>query len=474
MSKVYSTLISDNIEVIDEINLIDGCNAFILFQNVYDESNNLVKSIFDIIEEMKNRGFSFINNILVPLRTNSEISDNVLYIGWFSNNLKSYFADKDPIREKSIWKDVEWGKREKNYNKKGKDPGNVWIPTVDDGKGKITDHILLNVKEVLYKLIKFSTRLRDNVLVSLDIEENEIVGLDDFVVDLYKFNNSVKFKSTPIKFDIIQNISVDRLEANVYFESSENMNKIEDSSISCMVTSPPYWNIKDYFKDGQIGQESYEQYINRLTKVWKQCYDKLTDSGTFWININTISKNKTLIPIPADIIKSCKKIGLYFKLILIWHKSSAIPTSDRNLSDHFEYVLVFSKSPSLHLNTEGLTLMQDYKNSEINHGLFWNINRKAGIIGKNYVHPAVFPVKLIERIITISTSKFEKTLDPFLGSGTSLIASLNVERSFIGYEFNEDFLDLIKYRVENESHPSLVNYNGISSDNAINKVFRNE
>ena len=64
--------------------------------------------------------------------------------------------DKDAIREKHIWKDVEWGKREKNYNPKGKDPGNVWIPTLDDGKAHITKHILLSESEIFARLISMS------------------------------------------------------------------------------------------------------------------------------------------------------------------------------------------------------------------------------------------------------------------------------------------------------------------------------
>ena len=76
----------------------------------------------------------------------------------------------------------------------------------------------------------------------------------------------------------------------------------------------------------------------------------------------------------------------------------------------------------------------DYKNKIISHKLFWNINRKAGSVGKNTIHPAIFPTELINRICIISTNKGDLVVDPFLGSGTSLIASINNCRNFIGYE----------------------------------------
>lgn len=89
-------------------------------------------------------------------------NDNVEHILFFSKS-KKYFLDKDPIREKHIWKDVEWGKRKKNYNPKGKDPGNVWIKTNDDGKGSITQHLPVTDSEAIERIIKCSSKEKDTV-----------------------------------------------------------------------------------------------------------------------------------------------------------------------------------------------------------------------------------------------------------------------------------------------------------------------
>lgn len=129
----------------------------------------------------------------------------------------------------------------------------------------------------------------------------------------------------------------------VIWGTSENMSAIKKGSIDIVVTSPPYWDLKDYFKKGQIGQETYQAYLDRLNKVWKGCYEKLSDDGTFWLNINIRVKNNSVFLISRDFVQQCKRIGFHYNGVLIWHKSSGIPTHDKNIVDRHEYVLVFSK-----------------------------------------------------------------------------------------------------------------------------------
>lgn len=458
---IYKTIILkdtyDNIykEMENKFNLLDiSGNMFIIVKSNYDYNKNVINNFFDIIEKGLEIGYKYVNTIVVPDKTLEDgvslIKDNVKYIVWFSKDRKSMYFNKDAIREKHIWKDVEWGKRAKNYNEKGKDPGNVWIPTNDDGKGKITEHILLKDEQIIERII-FST---------LDNGKALIIFNNELDIDNLKQNNDIEvvIRNTE-KAEISKNnkyVANDRtLESNSYFgkvifDSSENMSQIKDESIKVIITSPPYWNLKDYFKEGQIGQESYQQYIDRMTKVWKECYNKLKTDGSLWININTRVINGETILIPQDIIKECKKIGYYFKEIIIWHKSSGIPTNSNNIVDRHEYVLIFSKSEIFSINENEVNKFNEYKNDEINKGAFWNINRKAGSVGKKYIHPAIYPNGLVERIIKCCTIEGEIVLDPFLGSGTTLISALENNRSCIGYEYNEGFKSLIEYRCENE------------------------
>jgi hypothetical protein len=120
--------------------------------------------LFDICNEIHGL---LLKNIILTYNHHKKnkyhfFNDNVEHILFFSKS-KKYFLNKDPIREKHIWKDVEWGKRKKNYNPKGKDPGNVWIKTNDDGKGNITQHLPVTDTEVIERIIKCSSKEKDTV-----------------------------------------------------------------------------------------------------------------------------------------------------------------------------------------------------------------------------------------------------------------------------------------------------------------------
>lgn len=434
-------------------NLTTDGSIFCITRTQYNDGL-VEKDFMDLIEHGISLKLNYINTIVIPDVTDK--LDNVLYCVWFTKDKKNYYFNKDFIREKSIWKDVEWGKREKNYNSKGKDPGNVWIPTEDDGKANITKHILLTIEDVFNKLL--STTLIDNEKYLLVSDKKTDYKYKNFDNDTIVIKNDYK----DISFgNYTADSESDKYDGKVVFGTSENMNKIEDEQVDMVVTSPPYWDLKDYYKENQIGQESYEIYSNRMYSVWEQCYKKLKGNGSLWININIRTRNSNPILLPKLFVEQCNKIGFKYRGISIWHKSSGIPTSARNLSDHHEYVLIFTKSNKSKIDINKFNDYSDYKNDMISHKLFWNINRKAGSIGKNTIHPAIFPTELINRINIVATNKGDLVVDPFLGSGTSLIASVNNGRRFIGYEYNEGFKDLMDSRFESEItdyNKNLINY----------------
>ncbi|MFH1824231.1 MAG: site-specific DNA-methyltransferase [Candidatus Firestonebacteria bacterium] len=237
----------------------------------------------------------------------------------------------------------------------------------------------------------------------------------------------------------------------IFFKSSESMEEISDNCVKMMITSPPYWNLKNYEVDNQIGyKEDYKTYLNRVYKVWKETFRVLTDDGIAIININTKSYKKNLVLIPYDFIKQMEKIGFRIRDVHYWHKSSGIPRPS-NLGDHFEYFLIFTKSDKYSINDFSFF---DYKiNKKIPKINIWNINKKFGSVGKKFmVHPAIFPVPYIKRMIEIFTNPEEIILDPFLGSGTSLIAAELAKRRCIGFELNkEGYLPMIKDRLEEDN-----------------------
>ncbi len=424
-------------------------NIFVLVRNEVDSLGDVTNDFLDVINAADKLKYLYVNTIVVPTEDviNSNLPDNVLYIVWLAKD-KNHFFNKDVIRESHIWKDVEWGKRAKNYNPKGKDPGNVWIPTKDDGKANITEHILLDLSAIINRLHSCSTQEgKDTIYITsqgtdrLNLNSNIIIENTD--------NNTTPLRPSKISYINSTKTSPDNIKGSVIWGTSEKMDKIADGSINVVITSPPYWDLKDYFKKGQIGQESYSTYLDRLYKVWKGCFNKLTTNGSLWLNINIRTKNGKVILIPRDFVAQCRKIGFHYKGVLIWHKSSGIPTHDKNIVDRHEYVLVFSKSEHLNINA-CISNFKDYKNDKINGGLFWNINRKAGSVGKHYIHPAIYPNGLVSRIVQVTTNINDTVLDPFLGSGTTLIASVLEGRNCIGYEYNEGFKELILSRYKNE------------------------
>lgn len=424
-------------------------NIFVLVRNEINELGDVSHDFFDVIAEAGRIGYIYINTIVVPTvqKTGYVLPDNVMYVVWLALDKQHYF-NKDSIREKHIWKDVEWGKRAKNYNPKGKDPGNVWIPTIDDGKAHITKHILLDLSDIVNRIYKCSS-IDGLETLYVGRQETTLLHLDSHIKMEHVYNERLEKNEMLSSYISPVNVKPHKVWGKVLWGTSEDMAKVQDESVNVIITSPPYWDLKDYFKKGQIGQEPYDIYLNRLYKVLKECFQKLTHNGSLWLNINIRIKEGKVILIPRDLIVLCKKIGFHYKGVLIWHKSSGIPTHNRNVVDRHEYVLIFSKSIALNINNRILEY-GDYKNEKINGGLFWNINRKAGSVGKHFVHPAIYPNELVSRIIEMSTEQNDTVLDPFLGSGTTLIASILNSRNCIGFEYNEGFKPLVFSRINKE------------------------
>lgn len=449
----------------------ESASVFFLCNDSYDSSNNLVKSSLDYTEQIIKIGYSYVNTIIIPKNINeSHVIDNVQYLLWFTKNHDQMIFIKDEIREKHIWKDVEWGKRKKNYNPKGKDPGNVWLPTEDNGRGQITNHIILKDLEIIERCIISTSKKNDSVYIFF---HSKLPYSKALSMRKVTEESSIAPKNRVKPKFILSPLVVEKKSPVVVFDTAEKMSLVKNESVNLMITSPPYWDLKNYLKDGQIGQETYSQYLGRLKLVWEETYRVLNDKGSMWININTRTKNKKPILIPQDIINNCRDIGFNLKKVIIWHKSSGIPTHKNNIVDRFEYFLWFVKSNEFYFNSDYLSNINDYKNPNLKGGIVWNINRKAGSVGKDYVHPAIYPIKLIERIIMLCSVEGELVLDPFLGSGTSLIASENMKRSFIGYEYNEDFESLIKHRLE-KSNIDIEDINFINrKQNLIEtKIYR--
>lgn len=238
----------------------------------------------------------------------------------------------------------------------------------------------------------------------------------------------------------------------VYWESSEDMSAVDNESIQSVVTSPPYWDLKDYGHENQIGtaDESYDHYHSRMQAVWSECYDKLRDDGTMWVVVDTVMEDGDLQLLPYHIAERAEETGFILQDMITWYKPTAIAgMTDRNAVNKKEYIVYLSKDEEPKFRPDSGT--NGYEDPAIAEGHrlgnLWRHPVKRGTAGQNVLHKAPFPSALVERLINISTSPDDIVLDPFLGSGTTAEVALELNRQCISYEINSEFKEVIKERI---------------------------
>ena len=256
--------------------------------------------------------------------------------------------------------------------------------------------------------------------------------------------------------------------STVIIGNSANMLEIENDSIDLTVTSPPYWNIKDYKSDGQIGYgQSLHEYLNSIFFVWEECYRVLKDGTRLCINIGDQFLRSVdygryrIVPIHAEFTTQCSNIGFDYMGSIIWQKKTTMNTTgganvmgsypyppNGIIEMDYEYILIFKKPGKKKIQKsikeKSKLTKEEWKTYFSGH---WNFSGE-----RQGIHEAMFPEELPRRLIKMFTFVDDTVLDPFLGSGTTAKVSLDLNRSSIGYELNEDYLPIIK----NKLLPSCV------------------
>ena len=246
---------------------------------------------------------------------------------------------------------------------------------------------------------------------------------------------------------------------------SRQMNELPDNSVNLVITSPPYWQLKDYGTDDQIGyNDSYENYINNLNLVWQECYRVLQNGCRLCVNIGDQFARSVyygrykIIPIRTEIIKFCETIGFDYMGAVIWQKSTTMNTSGgatimgsfpypRNgiIKLDYEFILLFKKIGIPEKIDKNLKELSEMTKEEWNTYFqgHWNFNgvRQDG-------HIAMFPEELPKRLIKMFSFVGDTVLDPFVGSGTTSLAAKNLGRNSAGYEINTKFIEMIKQKLD--------------------------
>jgi len=242
---------------------------------------------------------------------------------------------------------------------------------------------------------------------------------------------------------------------------SRCMRQVGDESVHLVITSPPYWQLKDYGNGSQIGfDDSYEDYINNLNLVWNECHRVLHKGCRLCVNIGDQFARSVyygrykVIPIRTEIIKFCETTGFDYMGAIIWQKVTTCNTTGGAtimgsfpfprsgiLKIDYEFILIFKKlgtppKVSREIKEKSKITIEEWHRFFTGH---WHIPGE-----KQDKHLAVFPEEVPRRLIKMFSFVNDTVLDPFLGSGTTSLAAKKLKRSSIGYEINPEFLPLIK------------------------------
>lgn len=258
-------------------------------------------------------------------------------------------------------------------------------------------------------------------------------------------------------------------------DARQLLSRMPDRHFDCIVTSPPYWGLRDYGIQGQIGAEpSVDDYIADLVRLFRDARRTLSDEGTLWLNIgdsytsggrtwrDADAKNKgramdyraptpeglkpkDLIGVPWKLAFALQADGWYLRTDIIWNKPNCQPESvkDRPTRAH-EYVFLFSKSERYYYDWQAIMEpATDPKQKSKNRRTVWNINTEP-YPGSHF---AVYPKALVRMCVAAGSSKNGRVLDPFFGSGTTGVVCNELGRDCVGIELSAEYAELARERL---------------------------
>ena len=247
---------------------------------------------------------------------------------------------------------------------------------------------------------------------------------------------------------------------SLIFASSERHDLVSPGSVDFIITSPPYWNLKDYGHPEQIGASTYDEYLSRLSNVWAACFEAAKQDAVMVVNVGNRRHAKRFYPIAFDIADRAG--GWLLWDVLIWYVPNALPQPnhyiERLFDNKYEFLLVFVKEEELSYTFHKPRVPQKYAVADtrshkknVRGRCIGNVIRIPAYRPPNVkqlgYHVAAYPEELVALMLESFTDPGDVVLDPFLGSGTTLKVCRVMDRRGIGIEINEQFEDLIVRRI---------------------------
>jgi DNA modification methylase len=260
--------------------------------------------------------------------------------------------------------------------------------------------------------------------------------------------------------------------------------------VQTTITSPPYFDMKDYGAENQVGYgQNYDDYLDDLKNIFENVFKITKDDGTLWIIIDTLKRNNQVVTLPFDLANTLKKVGWIFQDIIIWKKDKTVPWSTNGFMQRkFEYILFFSKSATYKNNKDRVRLFDttQLKKWWVKYPERYNPKGKAldeiwefpipvqGSWGDEYIrHFCPLPKEMVATMIQISTDENDVVLDPFAGSGTVLSQSAYMRRKYIGFELNSEYIEMFNAYLKKTFIDSRKEYE-LSEQNKDQNLFEEQ
>ncbi|MCZ7581405.1 MAG: site-specific DNA-methyltransferase [Fimbriimonadaceae bacterium] len=272
---------------------------------------------------------------------------------------------------------------------------------------------------------------------------------------------------------------------------------IPNESVHLVVTSPPYWNLKRYNEHpNQMGHvNDYEEFLSELDMVWRECYRVLVPGGRLVCVVGDVCQSRrkfgkhSVVPLHADICVLCRKIGFDNLNPIIWHKISNASFEVENgtkflgkpyepnaiIKSDLEFILMQRKPGGYRQPTEEMRRLSKMSKEEYDVWFrqIWNITGAS-----TRSHPAPFPVELAYRLVRMFSFVGDTVLDPFCGSGTTMVSAMKCGRNSIGIEIDPAYCRLAAHRLRDENSslfsPRLLSFLRAEPDRSGELMVREE